>query len=640
MHALVLGFVLSLFATTDAAAQSATNVATVAVDAFGERIGSEQIGLYGEGSVRGFSLQDSGNYRLDGAYFIRSANIVPLTLQGTTIRVGINALGVDFPAPSGIVEYRLAVAPPGFKEEFEATPLRDGGGHAWLLKGSMATKDGTLGAAYGANIQNDIGGLPGQKRNARHYMFVPTWRPNDKVHLRGFFSADRFHIYGGHYGFVLSGTELPDPMPLPNRYWVDWGNHDTWQFGGGIIGRYTFSERLAVQSSFIWTELDRWRSDFTNHTIDANGMGTSTVARARPNDASSMAVETRLHWQVADGQRIFGTLRWRQSDTNVRPSVSVSLGAFNMRDGLPLSMPAPASMPEADPTYDETRQVMGGVGYEAELTDMFWLRGAVLKTRYQKDRTPPGQPATSNEDTPWLYDLAATFTPNDSLTLFATTVRGLEESGTAPNNAANRNEILPAVRATQYELGLRYRLSPTMTFISSLFQIEKPTPGLDSTNVYGLIGETRHRGLEVSLVGRPHPSLNIVSGFVLLDANRRGELVDRGVLLGRAGGVPKLTALLNVTYQLPFLKGLSIDSQINAQTNMLLNPRNGVTTPGYATLDLGLRYSFVIGEVPATLRARVGNVFNEDTWVASRTETLNRIGPRAFRLALTTNFSH
>ncbi|MGE4064907.1 MAG: hypothetical protein AB7E79_16200 [Rhodospirillaceae bacterium] len=105
-------------------------------------------------------------------------------------------------------------------------------------------------------------------------------------------------------------------------------------------------------------------------------------------------------------------------------------------------------------------------------------------------------------------------------------------------------------------------------------------------------------------------------------------------------GVPELSALLNVTYQVPFLKGLSIDSQLNGQTNMLLNPRNGVTTPGYATLDLGFRYSFAIGKVPATLRGRIGNVFDEDPWTASRSETLNRVGPRAFRLSLTTNFSH
>jgi len=73
---------------------------------------------------------------------------------------------------------------------------------------------------------------------------------------------------------------------------------------------------------------------------------------------------------------------------------------------------------------------------------------------------------------------------------------------------------------------------------------------------------------------------------------------------------------------------------------MLLNPRNGMATSGYATLDLGLRYSFAVGDVPATLRARVGNVFDENTWTASRSETMNRVGPRAFRLALTTKFSH
>jgi iron complex outermembrane receptor protein len=141
-------------------------------------------------------------------------------------------------------------------------------------------------------------------------------------------------------------------------------------------------------------------------------------------------------------------------------------------------------------------------------------------------------------------------------------------------------------------------------------------------------------------VGRPTPYINIVSGLVLLDADRRGTLIDQGVLVGRAVGVPAVTGLVNVTYQIPFLKGLSIDSQLNYYSKMLLNPRLGVYTPGYGTFDLGLRYSFAIGDVPATLRARVGNVFDEDTWTANRNETLNRMAPRSFRLALTMNFNH
>ncbi len=634
----VAGVFAYVFPGAEAAAQSSTNVANVAVDAFGERVGSEQIGLYNEGSVRGFSLQDSGNYRIDGAYFIRSANIPPLAFDGTTIRVGINALGVDFPAPSGIVEYRLSTARPGFNEEFEATPLRDYGGNAWLLKGSAATQDGKYGAAYGVAVMNEKG-YDGQKRHPRWYTFIPTWRPNEKFELRGFFSLDRFQRTGGEYVFVLSGTELPAALPESTKNWADWASTNQYQFGSGAIARYRFSDRVALQTSFIWTKLERWRQDSVTHTIGADGTGTSTAIRGRPIEAHSKAVETRLHWQLTEGQRLFGTARWRISDTDSRPAGSLALGAFNMFDGLS-STPAPAPLSEIVATHDEARQIMGGIGYEADITDAIWLRGSVLKTRYQKDRTPPGGTTLSSRATPWLYDFAATFTPTESLTLFATSVRGQEESGVAPSNAANRNEVLPAVLATQYELGLRYRISPTMTLISSLFQIEKPTPGLDVTNVYRLVGDARHRGLEVSFVGRPHPTVNIVSGFVLLDADRRGELIDSGALAGRAVGVPKVTGLLNVTYSPPFLQGLSIDSQINTQTNTLLNPRTRVTTPAYTTLDLGFRYAFTVGDARMTLRGRVGNVFDEDTWTASRSETLNRIGPRAYRLALTTNFSH
>ncbi|MGO4775386.1 hypothetical protein AB4084_07700, partial [Lysobacter sp. 2RAB21] len=43
-------------------------------DAFGHRIGQESIGLYSESLVRGFNLQESGNYRLEDAYFVRAAN--------------------------------------------------------------------------------------------------------------------------------------------------------------------------------------------------------------------------------------------------------------------------------------------------------------------------------------------------------------------------------------------------------------------------------------------------------------------------------------------------------------------------------------------------------------------------------------
>jgi len=627
---------LTVLSMSEASAQSSTNVATVAVDAFGEKVGTETIGLYSETQVRGFNLQDSGNYRLDGAYFIRSANIVPAAMSGTTIRVGINAIGIDFPAPSGIVEHRLAT-PSGIREEVEVG-LRDYGGQSFILRGSVANKEGSLGLSYGGDYMNEYGS-DGGRRPYRHLAFVPTWRPSEQLQIKAVFSADRYFKPGGDYGVSLIGTELPPPQPNPGKYAPDWARYSQWQLAGGVIARYTPSTAFAVQSSFVVTDFDRSRADFTTWTLGANGIGTASTVRARPNDARSYAAETRAEWNITDDQRVFGTARWRETTSHFKPGVVVPLGAADQDDGVPV-IPEPAPLPDVPATVDETRQVMAGVGYEMDVTDWFWIHGAVLKTRYEKDVTPPGLPKQSNVDSPWLYDLAATITPTESLTLFATTVRGLEESGTAPTNAANRNEVLPAVLATQYELGLRYRMSPGLTFISSLFEITKPTPGLDALNVYGLIGNARHRGLELSFVGRPIPSINIVSGAVFLDADRRGALVDSGAVIGRAVGVSAVTGLLNITYQVPLLRGLSIDAQLNYKSKMLLTSRTGVYTPSYATLDLGARYTFAVRDVQATLRARIGNIFDQDEWLANRNETLTRVASRAFRLSLTTNFSH
>ncbi len=628
--------IAAVLAAADARAQSSTNVATVVVDAFGEKVGSEQIGLYNEQQVRGFSLQESGNYRIDGAYFIRSANIVDPALDGVTIRVGVNALGVDFPAPSGIVEYRLPTAAPGAREQVEFA-YRDYGGWAMLSRGSAASADGRIGVSYGLNIINDTGS-DGVPRRPRHLAVVPVWRPNDTVQIKTLFSVDRF-TKQGDYQTTVSGTVLPPKQPNPGRYAADWSKMEQWQYASGVVMGYAPSDTFALQSSFVVTDLDRERGDFTLLTLGADGTGTANAVRSRLTQARSAAAETRASLKTAENQRLFATVRWRNSKSQVRPGVPVPLAFIDQKTGFPVT-PEPAKPPGVIPTVDLTRQFMGGIGYEADVTGSIWMRGAVLKTHYRKQVTPPGGVARTSTATPWLYDFATTYEPTDGLTLFATTVRGLEESGTAPNNAANRNEVLPAVMATQYEAGLRYRIGGGVTFIGSLFEISKPTPGLDVTNVYGLIGQARHRGIELSLTGKPAAGFNVVGGLALLEAARRGDLVNRGLIRNRAAGVPAVTGLINLTYQFPFLEGFSVDSQVNYTSERLLNPRTGVQTPAYATVDLGARYQFKLGGNSTTLRARIGNLTDVDEWMAMRSETMTRVQRRAIRLSLTTNFDH
>jgi iron complex outermembrane recepter protein len=83
------------------------NAVAQAEDAFGSTVGDEQIGIYSEDNVRGFSPVSAGNVRIEGLYFDRQAFITDRAVDGSTIHVGISAQGYPFPAPSGIADNSL-----------------------------------------------------------------------------------------------------------------------------------------------------------------------------------------------------------------------------------------------------------------------------------------------------------------------------------------------------------------------------------------------------------------------------------------------------------------------------------------------------------------------------------------------------
>ena len=96
--------------TTALAQSTGENAVASAEDAFGTFTGHEQIGVYDEGNVRGFSPGTAGNYRMEGMYFDIQGSLGNRAIEGSTIRVGPAAQGYAFPAPTGIVDLQLKKA--------------------------------------------------------------------------------------------------------------------------------------------------------------------------------------------------------------------------------------------------------------------------------------------------------------------------------------------------------------------------------------------------------------------------------------------------------------------------------------------------------------------------------------------------
>ena len=140
----VSGVVLAIAAAAPAAAQD--TAVSSAADAFGERAGIEQSGLYTESQVRGFDLNDSGAYRIDDAYFSRAQGLDDTVLAGVSVRVGVNAARLPYPAPSGVVNYRLREAGPS-NELRLGVGLRDFGTR--VLQGDVSVRAGRFSLAGG-----------------------------------------------------------------------------------------------------------------------------------------------------------------------------------------------------------------------------------------------------------------------------------------------------------------------------------------------------------------------------------------------------------------------------------------------------------------------------------------------------------
>ena len=89
-----------------------------------------------------------------------------------------------------------------------------------------------------------------------------------------------------------------------------------------------------------------------------------------------------------------------------------------------------------------------------------------------------------------------------SVAAYASYTRGLEESGQAPPSAVNRGEAMPVSLTKQIDAGVRYTITPRLSVVAGVFQVEQPYFSYDAANFFGPAGTVRHRGIELSIAGR------------------------------------------------------------------------------------------------------------------------------------------
>jgi iron complex outermembrane receptor protein len=613
------------------------NATTSAEDGFGKSVGNESVGIYANGEVRGFSANAAGNARIEGLYYNESGGISDLLQDGSDIKVGLTAFGQPFPAPTGIVDATLRRV----STDRTVVTIRVNSGE---FLGPDLTAEAAIPLASNLGINAALGYFDDQSGDGSSTWYIShgaviRWRPAQRTEITGLYS--RYDYGDEEQGPVIytSGAFLPPQIERRRFFGQDWGqsrghSQNLGGFAKTSLGSWRFEAGLFNSR---YTQDDFASAWFAG--VDRTGAGQRFVLSGKDQRFESWSGEARLRRDLLDGprlHRLIASIRGRDVDARYGGFHLAALGVGQI--GIPDPEPEP-NRSYGPLTDDRVRQRAWSLGYELNWKDLGELNLGLVRSDYRKDVIQPGLAPAQRQDRDWLWNAALALQLSPWLSLYGATTRGLEESGTAPGNALNANEVLPALRTRQAEAGLRVKLPANLRLVGAWFDLRKPYFEIDTTdNVYRILGEVRHRGLEFSLSGKPVQNLSLVVGAVFLDPSVSGEAVTDGRLgrrpIGRTG------TLIDASFDWtpPGQSRLSLDGRLLYEGAREADALNRFTIPRRVTIDLGARYRFQIGKSPANLRVKVSNLTNVFGWRVFGGGGFKANTPRRFSAAVTADF--
>lgn len=607
------------------AQRSGEDVLTSAEDAFGTTVGGETIGLYSATSARGFSPVQAGNLRMNGLYFdTRSSGGTRVRISNrltgqVNVHVGLSAQSFPFPAPTGIADYVLRV--PG--DEFAvSTVVRTGYPESETVEiDGQIPLSRTLSLGVGLSADRYLD-------NANHTTtldgaLIGHWTISDVAEVVPFYSRIREYDKKARPFLFLAGAAFPPKYDRTVDLVPEWANNNNDDISYGSIVRMSWEDwRLGVgMSRSLATKTDGDTAQLQHRNVQANGDAEVWIVRVagdeKPN--ASVSGEARVSRVFLEDERrhtMHFNVRGKSSQNAYGGNVSRRVGTAKYYEVQML--PAPNWLP--GPRGREfVRQGTAGLAYEGVWKGVGEFSAGLQRTGYTRYTTLVN-PTPSETTKAWLYNSTLAAYLSQDLVLFASYTRGLEDAPRAPPFSISAGASASAAVTEQIDGGFRYTVLPGVNLVASVFEVKKPFFELDTSGVFGKLGNVRHRGFEVSLSGSPRPGLTVVAGLVGLQARLSGPLVDNGTM----GAVPPeavpITGIFNLQYGPPEWKGLSLDARINYKAPSWANVENTFKTHSLTTVNAGARYRFLMGEQPATLRLQVANLFDVWAWEVQGTQ--------------------
>jgi iron complex outermembrane recepter protein len=605
----VVGAATALLSTTAyAQSRSDENAVTQAEDAFGFSVGRESLGIYNAGNARGFSPSAAGNLRIDGLYFDQAYGLQGTLVDSTSIKVGLSAQGYPFAAPSGIVDQ--ALRRPSDKAGASVVANFDSFGTAGVeIDGSLPLGP-TLSIGYGLNGTHVE--FPDGTSNWNHTeSLIALWRPTAGIEIMPFWATiDDYDDEAGTF-YVPAGRFLPKLPEQRHNEGPDWADYRYTGMNTGLLASARVAQNWVVRLG-AFRSVNDLKTSFTNILADEqpDGTGDRILFADSPTKSASNSGELRVTHSIPDGPRlhvIHLSARVRDAQREFGGSDFIDFGPG--RIGEKVLDPEPAEFHFDKISHDKVEQTTVGVAYDGRWKNVGEISFGISKARFHKETVIPGVPVAVTRSTPLLYNATAAAEITRSVALYVGYARGLEESGTAPPNSANRNQPLPAIITEQKDGGVRFNITKDVKAVVGVFDLSRPYFSFDPSNVYKQVGTVRSRGAEFSVSGAATPKLDIVAGGMILKPKVTASDAADDSIGPKPVGLPTHLLIANANWKTP-LQGLELDMAVSHRGRTPATTNNLVFIPARARVDLGTHYRFKIAKRSATLRLQLVNLFD------------------------------
>lgn len=216
------------------------------------------------------------------------------------------------------------------------------------------------------------------------------------------------------------------------------------------------------------------------------------------------------------------------------------------------------------------------------------------------------------------------YKPLKNLSVYANYIEALQQGPVAAGatvNPGQLGEIFAPFVSRQKEIGVKYD-SGKLGMSAALFSTAQPlsavrfaAPG-DQFGEFGVFGEQRNRGLELSVFGMPAKGVRVLGGLTLLDAEQRRTGVA-GTEGKDAIGIPDTQLNIGGEWDVTGVPGLSLNARALYTAKQYADARNTQQLPSWTRLDIGANYLTRLMDRDVTLRARIDNLTDRNYWASA-----------------------